>query len=94
MADYDQSKLANAGRNVAADYARWQKSSERMQKEIADALASGMSAYGVIAVLLGRCNDRAAMLNILATLSALVQLGRLDGEFDKIIAKGVLPKRV
>lgn len=91
---YDTSKLANVGRNVAQDYARWRKSTERMMQEINAALAAGLSAREIEQALLGRCLGREQALDVLSTLSAKVKMGELDEEFETVANKGVMVRRV
>jgi hypothetical protein len=94
MPEYDTSKLANLGRNVAQDYARWIKSTERMMTEINAALEAGLNVRQIEQALLGRCADREAMLNVLSTLSAKVKMGDLDQEFEDVASAGVIARRV
>lgn len=91
---YDASRMANFGRDTSKAYHRFKNFEIKLSKEINDALEAGISPIKIAHDLFGRCSDREEQHNLLAVLSASVQMDHIPESVLKPFEKGIFPKRV
>lgn len=91
---YDASRLANFGRDNARAHAAFSRSAEKLQNEINAAIEEGVSPVKIAHDVFGRCNDRKDQHNLLSSLMAMVQMGKIPQEVLDPFDKGIRPRRI
>lgn len=55
MTDFDRSRLSNAGKNVAKDYARFRKSCDTLMARVDEAIEAGLTTADIEGTMLRFC---------------------------------------
>lgn len=91
---YDVSRIANFGRDTARAYNSFQKSSLKLTEEINKAIDHGVPPVKITHDMLGRCSTREAGVDLMTSVIALAQMGKIPQSVADPFDKGVHVRRV
>lgn len=92
--EYDASRMANFGRDIARTYAAFLRTQDKLCTEINTAIDSGITPTKIAYDVMGRCGTQQEAINLLSVLTASVRVEKIPPSVIEPFEQGIRPRRI
>ena len=91
---YDAARLANFGRDTSRAYSAFLRAEKKLCAEINEAIDNGIKPIKIAHDVMGRCSTHEARIDLLSSLIALAQMGKIPQTVVDPFEEGLRAKRI